>query len=265
MAALPELQTRVMDALLHRGERADALLRCSPGTAIAPAQRLQIYRNNLYQSLSAALGAVYPVVGRLVGTGFFGQMAYAYIRAHPSRSGDLHEFGGELPHFLRGFEPAASLVYLADVAALEWAYHGAYHDAELPPLDPALLSAVPLAAQPELRVHIQPAARFVESRYPILAIWQANQPRAIDDDTPISLDEGGVKLLVVQHELEIEFRLLGDAEDRWLRALADNASLAAATRAALEFDPAFDLAAAMTRHLMHGLFTGFSVAEELDA
>ena len=263
MLALPDTQACVMDALLLRngGAAAAALLR--PTAVPSAPQRLQIYRNNLFESLTAALNAVYPVVARLVGTGFFRQAARAYIKAHPSRSGNLHDFGGELPGYLRAYPPAASLPYLQDVAALEWACHRAYHEAELAALELDQLAQVPVADQTELRFHLQPSARFIASRFPVLKIWQANQPQpqphAQDSDAAISLDEGGVNLLVVQHDLEIEFRHLGSAEARWLCGLADGASLADATQTALDVDPAFDLAATLARHLGLGLFTGVSL------
>ena len=259
MLALPDTQACMMDALMGRcdGAAAAALLR--PTAVPSPLQRLQIYRNNLFESLIAALNAVYPVIARLVGEGFFRQAASAHIRAHPSRSGNLHDFGGEMPGVLRAYPPAASLPYLPDVAALEWAYHRAYHKVELPALDLDRLAEVPIADQTELRFHLQPSARFIASRYPVLKIWQANQPQAQDSDSTISLDEGGVNLLVVQNDLEIEFRLLGSAESRWLCALADGASLADATQDALDDDPAFDLATTLAHHLGLGLFTGVSL------
>src|SRR5689334_10948952 len=79
MHSLRELQTRTLDALLHggAGPAAAALLRSGRGPA--PARRLQVYRNNLVVSLTAALEAVYPVVARLVGAGFFRQVARAFI------------------------------------------------------------------------------------------------------------------------------------------------------------------------------------------
>lgn len=257
MLALPDTQARVMDALLLRGgSAATALVR--PTASLSGQQRLQVYRNNMFESLIAALGAVYPVVARLVGTGFFRHAAKACISAHPSRSGNLQDFGGEFPGFLRAYAPAADLPYLSDVAALEWALHRAYHEAEQPALALERLAQVPAAEQAGLRLRLQPSARFVASRYPVLRIWQANQPEALDDGSTISLDEGGVNLLVVQHALEIEFRLLGLAESRWLCALADEASLADATRRALDADPAFDLMAVLARHLGRGLFTEVS-------
>ncbi|CAN7752013.1 DNA-binding domain-containing protein [Variovorax sp. LjRoot290] len=257
MLALPDIQARVMDALLLRGgAAATALVR--PTEPLSARQRLQVYRNNMFESLIAALGAVYPVVARLVGTGFFRHATKACISAHPSRSSNLQDFGGEFPGFLRAYPPAADLPYLPDVAALEWALHRAYHEAELPALALERLAQVPAAEQAGLRLRLQPSARFVASRYPVLRIWQANQPEALDDGSTISLDEGGVNLLVVQHALEIEFRLLSLAESRWLCALADEASLADATRRALDADPAFDLMAVLARHLGRGLFTEVS-------
>jgi hypothetical protein len=258
MLALPDTQACLMDALLGRSDGAAAAALLRTNSVLTTRQRLQVYRNNVCHSLIAALGAVYPVVARLVGEAFFRHTAKAYIRAHPSRSGNLHDFGAELPAFLRVFAPATSLPYLSDVAMLEWAYHRAYHAVEQPALEAACLAQVPAADQPDLRFEIQPCARFVASHYPVLKIWRANQTP--DDDTIVSLNEGGVNLLVVQHELEIEFRLLTKAESRWLCALADGATLGEATREALDADAAFDLAARLARHFSLGLFTGMTLA-----
>jgi hypothetical protein len=259
MLALREVQEALMKALVLRdgGVTAASLLRSATG--LDTHRRLQIYRNNLFETRIAALTAVYPVVARLVGQGFFRSAARAYIQIFPSRSGDLHAFGNHWPEFLREYLPAASLPYLADVAALEWAYHHAYHEEQLPEIDPLHLAQVPPADQAELRLRVQPSASVVRSPYPILRIWQANQPQAVRSESMISLDEGGVDVLVVQRDLEIEFRWLDAAESRWLCALGDGSSLAVATTRALECDDGFDLAAALVRHLATGLFVGVSL------
>jgi hypothetical protein len=253
MPALPDTQVRVMNALLRRGDPAAAVALVRPG-ALPAARRLAIYRNNMVQSLVAALAAVYPVTERLVGSAFFRQAAKACIGVHPSRSGDLHDFGVDFPAFLRAWTPAAVLPYLPDVAALEWAVHRAYHEAELPALALARLAEVPPSAQAGLRLALQPSARFVSSPYPVLRIWQANQAGA-DDTVTVSLDEGGVRLLVLQQALEIVFVPLDPDEDRWLRTLADGAGLGQASACAFDVDPAFDLASTLGRHLALGLFT----------
>ncbi|GAA4344357.1 DNA-binding domain-containing protein [Variovorax defluvii] len=256
MLALPDTQVRMMNALLRRGDLAAATHLVRPG-ALPATRRLAIYRNNMVESLVAALRAVYPVSERLVGTAFFRQAARACIGLHPSRSGDLHEFGVDFPAFLRAWAPAFELPYLPDVAALEWAVHRAYHEAALPPLWPASLAAVPLDAQPGLRLSLQPSARFLCSPYPVLRIWLANQPGADETET-VSLAEGGVRLLVMQQALEVVFVPLGDAELRWLCALHEGAGLGEACARALDLDGAFDIGGALGRHLALGLFTGMA-------
>src|SRR5207237_5824239 len=120
MATLRDLQADMLDALFERSEAAAVHVLAR---GLAPARRLGIYRNNMFDSLTAALAAVYPTVAALVGDGFFRFAAHEYIVAHPSRSGNLHDFGGELPGFLGRFEPAHSLPYLPDCARLDWAWH----------------------------------------------------------------------------------------------------------------------------------------------
>lgn len=259
MPALLEVQARVMETLLYGSGGAAALLR--EGHALSAARRLQVHRNNLFESLGAALGAVYPVLARLVGERCFRQTAQSYVRAHPPHSGTLLDFGAALPAHLRTLDGLRSLPYLPDVAAFEWACHEVYHAAELPPLALATLAALPPEQQPGLRLHLQPCARLIASRYPVLAIWQANQPEVGDAAPPIALDAGAVRLLVVQRALEVEFRTLARAECRWLRRLAAGRTLAQSTAAALAVDPAFDLGTVLARHLGQGLFCGHAVAE----
>ena len=124
MRALRETQEEFAAALLgggaHRFDR-----------------RLQVYRNNVFVSLLQALADVYPVLVRLVGRDYFDQAARRFVREHPSRSGNLHDFGSELPGFLGRLPEAASLPYLPDVAALEWAWHEAFHAGDAPALEAA--------------------------------------------------------------------------------------------------------------------------------
>lgn len=253
---LADVQTRVMHAIRWREHGADAAELIASHDGIDSDSRLAIHRHHMHDSLGAALADVFPVVARLVGDDFFRQVARLYVAAHPLRSGSLLSFGDTFPQFLAGWPPAAALPYLADVAALEWAYHGAYHEAEYQPLDFALLDEVPADRHAHLRLRLQPSARWLGSRWPVLEIWLANQPDAPADALEgISLDAGGDDLIVVQRDLEIEFRRLAHGESRWLRRLAAEATLAEALADAFDADPAFDLGATLARHAAQGLFT----------
>jgi hypothetical protein len=215
------------------------------GHSVSP--REQIYRNNVFISLTGALADVYPVVQRLVGEKFFAQLARRYIRAHPSRSGNLHDFGRQLPGFITSLSNSIGLPYLADVAALEWACHEAFHGGEAAPLDFSRLINPESAKAP-----LHPAARLVASRYPILAIWEANQA---EEPGLVDLDAGGDWLVVLRRDLQVEILRSTPGEFALLAALRDGMELGEACEAALAAEPALDLAAAMGRVVTHGLLT----------
>ena len=261
MTALSDTQHQMLGALRGTIEADAALALLQRSRGLSPTQRLQIYRNNLFESLTQALAAVFPVVAQLVGDDYFRHVSRRFIAEHPLATGSLHGFGRELPALLAGLPSAAELPYLGDVAALEWAWHEVYHEAESVPLQAAQLGEVPAAQQMDLGLAIAPAARLVASPYPVLHIWQAHQElHGAGADFSVSLDEGGVRLLVLRRALEIEFVLLGHAEDTWLRLLASGSTLAKATLAAFCRDPAFDLAATLGRHLALGSFAALSFA-----
>ena len=243
MRALRETQEEFAAALLgggaHRFDR-----------------RLQVYRNNVFVSLLQALADVYPVLVRLVGRDYFDQAARRFVREHPSRSGNLHDFGSELPGFLGRLPEAASLPYLPDVAALEWAWHEAFHAADAPALDAARLATLSESAAGSLRCRLHPAARLLASPYPVLAIWEANIEDA-PEGGEISLDAGPDRLLVTRRELERVIERLTPGEYGLLRALASGASLADACEAAVAAEPRIDLEAAMARFVAGRVVTDF--------
>jgi hypothetical protein len=211
-------------------------------------RRLRVYRNNMLVSLTAALQAVYPVTQRLVGNGFFDFAATRYIQAHPSRSGDIHDFGAAFAEFLSEFEPAAGLPYLPDVARLEWAYHDVFHAAGHAPIDIEALRQVPETRYDDVRFVVHPAARLLASDYPILRIWQVNQKDYTGDES-VDLAEGATKLLVIRRDLEIEMRPLGEGEFALLRAMADGVNFSTACERSVTTQEDVDVAAEFRKHV----------------
>jgi hypothetical protein len=254
MPSLHELERAVAAGIYAADPAAAAHVRAGRFPA---EQHLQVYRHNVFESLTGALKAVYPVVERLVGEGFFRYAAEAYIRRHPPASGNLHDFGGGFAAFLTAFAPAAALVYLPDVARLEWAWHEAFHAADAPALALERLAEVPSARYGELRFTLHPSARLIESEYPCLRIWQVNQPDWSGDET-VDLAEGGVRLLVIRRGLEVRIEPLSPGEHALLAALAARQPFAASAEAALAAEHAFDLAGRLRWHVGHATLTAFS-------
>lgn len=218
--------------------------------------RLQVYRNNTFSSLTAALKDSFPVVCQLVDERFFGYAAQEYIRAHPPRAPRLAEYGGDFAEFLAGFEPVRHLAYLPDVARLEWAVNAAYHAPDAPTLDPARIAAVPQERYPQLTFVAHPSAQLLASEFPVDRIWQAHQPGG-DLDTKIDLTSGGCRLLIDRHDQDIRFLTLDAAGFALATALCRGHDLQEAYDKAAAIDGAFDLIAALSTHLARGTFADF--------
>lgn len=256
MPSLRELQQAFADAVLQ--DAAESVLRHVRPGAFPAARHLQIYRNNTFANLTDALAAVYPVIQRLVGVEFYAYAADSYIRRHPPRSGNLHDFGGAYAEFLREFAPAQSLSYLPDVADLEWAWHHAFHAADAQPFAMETLRAVAPELCDSLVFQLHPSVRLLQSDYPVLPIWQANQADAGGDAT-VDLDRGGARLLVIRRGLDVEIEPLEVGEYALLRAFAEGQTLAAADAQAVAAEPELDLMRVLYKHIQAGVITGFTL------
>ena len=253
--SLRELEQAFASAIL---DDAPSVIRHVNDGTFPAARHLQVYRHNTFANLTDALAAVYPVVRRLVGEPFFEQSADGFIRRHPPRSGNLHDFGATFADFLTAFPGADNLAYLPDVARLEWACHQAFHAAEAAPLALDALGAVPPDSYGALVFQLHPSSRLLASAYPMLRIWQVNQP-GFDGDPTVNLDQGAERLLVVRAGITVEIEKLDAGEYTLLSAFSASRTLAAASDEAHAADARFDLMITLSRHVQSGALVGFQL------
>ena len=206
-------------------------------------KRFNVYRNNVVAGLVEALKAAFPAVCRIVGDEFFAAMARVYVALEPPRSPIMLDYGRTFPDFIRKFEPAKSVPYLSDVARLERAWVEAYHAAEAPPADPALLATIDSQSLPRMGLTLHPSARVVRSSFPAVQIWLMN----IDGGVPAAIDisSEGENALVVRPIVEVEVRRLPVGAATFIIGLAAGASVAEATTLAFDENSNFDLAGAL--------------------
>lgn len=187
--------------------------------------RFEVYRASFESNLENALRDTYPVVHRLVGEDYFGQVAHAYLRTHPSRSADIHTFGAEFGSFLAAQDAVEDLPYLRDVARLEWLAHQAFHAADGEPLAFAALAGLPYEAYGGLC--LLPSVRLMHSEFPVHRIWQVNQ-ESWRGDAVVRLEEGAVRLAIAREGLDIVLLPLETEPYVLAHALFDLGSLHAA-------------------------------------
>jgi hypothetical protein len=254
MPSLLEMQQTMRRTLLDEAD--GAALPHVVAAGLDPAQRLNIYRNTILGTLTRALRLSYPTVQRLVGADFFEGAAQIFARSHAPHCADLNAYGGEFGEFLRGFEPAASIVYLADVARLEWAVNQALHAADVPALDVSRLAALASSDHDPVRFTPHPCVSLLRSPYPVDAIWRAVLQRDDAAMAVIDLEEGEVHLLVQRVGDGVEVQRLQESAWRFARILFDGHALGEAVAAI----PNADAAEWLAWHLAEGRFIAFQVS-----
>lgn len=241
VTSLRELQVAFLDGTLH-GYPAQ-LSSLIAASELAREARIAIYANNAREGFLSALAATFPVIERLAGQEWFRQTGREYMHRNPSRSGNLHFVGERFAAFLDDALRGTQYAYFADVARLEWAYQEVLVAADHPSFEISALASVSPADYGSLVFRVHPALRLVESRYPVLAIWKANQPDATGMAPSISLDAGASRVLIIRREDHVELRELGAAEFAVLAAFQGGATLGEAFDSAAGADASADLAA----------------------
>ena len=228
MPAWPDLQ-RALGAAVRAGPGTP--LASELASALVDPARFEVHRNHYVITLVEALETTFPVVRRVVGEHFFRQAARVFVRAEPPARPCLFEYGRGLGSFLSTYGPAVELVYLADLARLEWAINETWHATDAVAFQLDELAGLDAEALEALALGLHPRYRLVISPWPVDQIWRAN--RATDaEPEPVALDAGPARVLVRRTEDEIELAGLGEAEAALLSALGRGADLGEALGAA---------------------------------
>jgi hypothetical protein len=227
-----------------------------------------VYRNTVIKGCVDALAANFPAVARLVGHEWMRAACAVYARGDLPCGPMLLHYGRTFPTFLSAFEPAAGLPWLPAVAALDRAWVESHAAADAPVLPADALLAIEPALLAEGRLNLHPAARWRWcADAPAYTLWSRNRVDKTDclhdedratDDAPIDWRPEGALLTrpfeVVMH------RQVARSAIAFLDACDTGCSLGEAALAAMDAEPAVDIAALIGSLLGAGTFSSFRCA-----
>lgn len=166
------------------------------------------------------------------------------------------EYGAALPDFLRTFASVRHLVYLPDVALLEWSRHAVAHVADAVPTDLAGLAAMAPDEMERLHFSFHPSLALLPSDFPIVSIWRTNIEDA--EPQPISASLPAEGALIVRPHLSVLVHAVTRPAARFIAHLQAGGVLGGA--AALS-DAEFDLTSALTLLFRAGAIAGYRLAQ----
>jgi hypothetical protein len=264
MPSLRELQSGLMRAILD-GEP-DGAVPLIAARSIALEHRLDVYANNARANFIESLISSYPAIRRLVGEDYFRRCARGFHTRHPSLSGDLQPAGAGFAEYLSDLHGDDEFRYLSEVARLEWLVQESLLAADHGPLDLAKLQQVKPHDYDDLRFCLHPSARLFASKFPCVAVWEANVGSDAEPEL-IDLGAGPDRALLVRNRGRLNCHRLNCGEERFLQSVQAGERFAAAVErgaAQIEGDAAadgatcaFDAAAALQRFALAGVIVDF--------
>jgi hypothetical protein len=200
---------------------------------------LAVHRNNVSASLMSFVAARFPVVRAIAGDESFFARVRQFILMHPPRSPVLLHYGREFPRFVRDLGSEACFNYVADVAQLELARAEAYHAADAVAVATEDFASLLPEQVGALRVSFHPSASLLDSRFPIVSTWWAQQEHNYLDKG----SWGAESALIVRPELDVEVWKLPPGGFAFMTSLAGGCSIAEAASAGFQHAATFDFAA----------------------
>jgi len=199
--------------------------------------RLNVYRNNVAVSLIEALCDIFPVTEAIVGDEFFHAMARIYLLNNPPNSPIIREYGQNFSDFIRHFEPAEGLPYLADLASLEHAMLTLTHSEEYEVLDQEAVSdAFTSAEDPStLSLQVPPTTQILVSPFAIGSLYQAHFSDGHQRLNQVEINKSEYLLLVKSH-LYAQLHVIKKEEAVFIKNLMQKKTLENAVPESDSFD-----------------------------
>jgi len=246
MPMLAELQQDFAAFLRSKAVRAD-------GLGVRPAgltseRRLSVYRNHHRISLAAALAANFPITAKVVGEEAFRALAGSFVAIAPPVDPCLSSYGADFAGFLDRDVRVQGMRYLADIARFDWACARADQAADIAPFGPQHLATLDGDALDALVLAAHPSLTLLRSPFPLLRI--RDLALGASDGEGVSLEEGGVQLMIWRREGDVVWADLDAALYRFVETLAADGRLGSAAET---IDPV-RLPAALADCVLSGAF-----------
>lgn len=201
--------------------------------------RLKIYRNHIVTTLSDVLVMNFPLVEILTGEGFLRTAAKLYLFDNPPMEACLDRYGNSFPDFLKGYEHAKDLPYLADVARLDWEMNEARIAKQdntlsvesLAQIDPNLLEGAVFK--------VKQSVRLMQSEYPLDKIYYFCEQDE-ENRGELNVDKSPTYILVTRMEWDPKIFKLDEAEYGLLSALQEDVPLGECLEETLNKFPEFN-------------------------
>ena len=208
MTKLTDLQNEFIDGVYDEG-RLDVLRLIKDGK-VPKEELLDIYRNNLYATLTNSLRITYPKVYQFIGEREFKESCREFVRQNRSCGGNLDDYGEGFVDFLAKKEDQ----FLSDLAKLEWLKHKSYSVRDTPLIGIENLQELSQEKLFDVKFKLHPSCFLLDSSYNLLGKKRQTQPQKRQN-----------YFLVYRQNFEVRAERIPKGEYNFLRGVEENLGL----------------------------------------
>jgi hypothetical protein len=220
---------------------------------ITPEFRISIYRNTILQNLRHALENTFPAIWKLVGQECADSLAYLFVqdKINLPVNNCLDDWGKKFPKFLQNMKPISHLVYLKDIAQVEWLKHLSYCAKDYQPFDPTKLQKILDNRMEQLRLLFNPTVFLYSSRYFLKDIFDLIEHP--DEKDTIDLKPVPCYVVITRHYNHVVIHWVSEEMFNFFSYIKKRFTLIQSYECLLKANPDFDLVAALQFMLKNNL------------
>jgi hypothetical protein len=188
------------------------------GRSMTPVEQADVYREQFWLRHQGALREDFPGLRHVVGEERFDDLVRAYLLAHPPDSWTLRDLCRKMASFCAGWGglPAEVAPLARDMARFEVAFEDIFDGADVAPIGPDAVGAVPDDAWPAARIGFHPLLTLLVLDHPVheirLALRKGNEPPAVARArTHVAMWRGA--------DLKVHYRAIAAGEHELVEAL----------------------------------------------
>ncbi|WP_454783231.1 HvfC/BufC N-terminal domain-containing protein [Legionella sp. WA2022007384] len=239
---IKQIQNDFTHAVFHQNN--NELMKHICQNQINPEFRFSIYRNNIMQNLCRALEITYPSIWKLIGKECANQIASMFCQKEMNlpTTNCLDDWGTNFPGFLQEINSIQHLVYLKDIAQLEWLKHKSYRALEFKILNPVKLQKK-LEHSGEVRLVFNPSVYLFSSLYSLKEIIEFIEHS--DDNKVIDLQHIPSYAVIARQNCQVVTHWISKDLFHWLVCLQNRTHLMQSYEYICKINPDFDLVAGL--------------------
>lgn len=196
--------------------------------ALAPVERLELYREQFWLRHTSSLVEDFPGVSGILGHQAWEPLVEGYLTAHPPQSFTLRDLGRDFPAFVEAQHTLAHHQLCSDMARLELAYLEIFDAEDAAPVTPQAVANIAESDWERARIEFHPAVRLLKTAYPVAALRrQLIEAPAHAERPPLPTPEAEC-LLLFRRELGLFHEQISEGAYALLTALTRRVPLVAA-------------------------------------